>query len=339
MFENARQPRCRLCHAANAMATHAETQDYIEALPARAAEWAQQVTHAAEKPAQVSKLARGLGIFSLGLGLAETIAPRQVGRLVGTRNHGWLVRSYGMREIAAGAGILAQPATPAWLWARVVGDAVDVTTLAMALSSRRNEHGRTWFGIASVAGVAALDILCAVRLTRQQAPRTGRAEGSIIINRSPEEVYSFCQNLDNLPRFLKYVRQVRSVGERRLHWLAQPDGATRVEWDSEILDEIPNRRVSWRSAPGSAIEHSGSMELQPVPGNRGTIVRVQVDYGNAPAAMAAKIAGLVGKDPAQMLYKDLRRLKQVIEIGYVLTTHGQSAGRRHSTTWLDNIAR
>ena len=71
------------------------------------------------------KLARGLGWFSIGLGLAELIAPRSIARISGTRNHSSLVRSYGLREIAAGVGILATSRPAPWLWARVAGECCD----------------------------------------------------------------------------------------------------------------------------------------------------------------------------------------------------------------------
>ena len=88
---------------------------------------------------RASKLANFLGWFSIALGLAEFFAPRRVGRMVGVEGNGSLLQAYGLREFFAGVGILASRRKAPWLWARVVGDALDLATLAPGLYSiRRN---------------------------------------------------------------------------------------------------------------------------------------------------------------------------------------------------------
>jgi uncharacterized membrane protein len=288
------------------------------------------------------RMAQGLGIFSIGLGLAEAIAPGAVADLVGTRNHSPMIRGYGVRELAAGAGILSDPSNAAWVWARVAGDALDLASLGSALSSRRNDRGRALFGLVSVAGVTTLDILCAISLTRKPAFSLRgpmRAESSIIINKPVDEVYRFWKDFENLPRFLGYVSSVRTTGDRKTHWVAQGPGNTTIEWDAEIVNDLPNQRITWRSLPGAHVSNTGSVEFEPAPGNRGTIVRVQIDYGTRAHGIGAAVAALGGRSPEQMIYKDLRRLKQVLETGEVLRTEGQPSGRRSGATWLDNIAR
>lgn len=112
------------------------------------------------------RLVKGLGWFSLGLGLAELVSPENIARITGTRANKRLIRSYGLREIGAGVGILAAQSPGRWLWARVAGDAVDLATLGKA--ARRRKMGKAIFAIASVAGVTALDIVCAARSRRQR---------------------------------------------------------------------------------------------------------------------------------------------------------------------------
>ena len=111
------------------------------------------------------RLAKGLGWFSLALGLTELIEPRVVAWLAGTKNHSSLIRAYGLREIAAGAGILGTDRRAGWLWSRVAGDAIDLASLVQVLASQRRGRGRAAFSIAAVAGVTALDVLCARRLS------------------------------------------------------------------------------------------------------------------------------------------------------------------------------
>ena len=91
------------------------------------------------------RLANGLGWFSIGLGLAEVVTPGTVANLIGVQDddkNRSLLRFYGMRELAAGVGILSQPQAPGWVWSRVAGDLMDLATLARAMRSDRSEETR-----------------------------------------------------------------------------------------------------------------------------------------------------------------------------------------------------
>ena len=285
------------------------------------------------------KVARGLGWFSIALGAAEVIVPGAIARICGSRNHKTLIRSYGARELAAGVGLLTTGRPGPWLWARFAGDMADLASLGAVAGSPENDRGRAAFAIANVAAVTVLDFLCAERQTRADSRYGARAEASMMVNRSPEECYRFWRNFENFPRFMRYLSSVRVTGDRQSHWVMQMPEGGRFEWDAEIDDDAPNERISWRSLPGSTVSHSGSVEFEAAPGGRGTIVRVQIDYGNLAHAIGAAAATLLGRDPEQIVRKELRRFKQVVEVGEVITTKGHSAGRRSGATWLDRIAR
>src|SRR4051812_1983365 len=80
-------------------------------------------------------VARGLAWFSLGLGLAELVSPSRLARGIGLRDTfptRATLRGYGLREASAGLGILGAPASPTWVWARVLGDAADLASLGSA---------------------------------------------------------------------------------------------------------------------------------------------------------------------------------------------------------------
>lgn len=109
-----------------------------------------------------------LGYFSIGLGLAEVLAPRAVARLTGVRQLG-LLQAYGLRELAAGLGILNTARPDDWLWSRVAGDALDLVTLARSLGTANNrERGCTLTSLLAVAGVTALDIVAAAHHSRRR---------------------------------------------------------------------------------------------------------------------------------------------------------------------------
>jgi hypothetical protein len=126
------------------------------------------VSASPSRPATVPHMtARGLGWFSIGLGLAEFLMPRTMARVVGMPGRSTLLRVYGLREIATGIGILTSRDPSPWLWGRVAGDAVDAATLAAHATPDNPRAGHALAAIAAVGGVAAVDITCARALQAQ----------------------------------------------------------------------------------------------------------------------------------------------------------------------------
>jgi hypothetical protein len=106
------------------------------------------------------RLARGLGWFSIGLGLAELLAPRRFTAFLGMRGREPLVRAFGAREIASGILSLSID-KQAGLWARVAGDAVDLLTLYQAHRPGHRKRANVVIAMTVVGGIAALDLLAA----------------------------------------------------------------------------------------------------------------------------------------------------------------------------------
>lgn len=104
------------------------------------------------------RLARALGWFSIGLGVAQMLAPRRMTRALGMRGQEGLMRAYGAREVAS--GVLALSVDPSvGLRSRMVGDAVDAATLIAALRPGNPKRDNVMLALAMVAGVTMLDIL------------------------------------------------------------------------------------------------------------------------------------------------------------------------------------
>ena len=102
-----------------------ESTDVVE----RREDWSERAARS-EKEGAVG-LSKALGWFSIALGVAELAAPGGVARLIGVHDsddNRRLLQAFGLRELAAGIGILAQPDRPAWLWARVGGDVLDLAS-------------------------------------------------------------------------------------------------------------------------------------------------------------------------------------------------------------------
>jgi uncharacterized membrane protein len=263
------------------------------------------------------QLARGLGWFSIGLGLAELLAPSTVSRLVGIRRHRTLLRTFGAREIAAGITILMQQKPAAGVWSRVAGDALDLTALGFAFASPWSKKNRLAIATASVAGVTALDFICAQKLSLEKDGRAVRTK-SITVNRSPEEVYRFWHDFENLPRFMTHLESVRMTGGNRSHWVAKAPGGKTVEWDAIITEDKPGEKIAWKSVEGSDIENSGWVMFRPAPGGRGTEVHVYVEYNPPAGILGVGIAKLFGEEVGEQIKGDLYRFKQVIETGEVV---------------------
>jgi hypothetical protein len=110
----------------------------------------------------LKSLAIPLGWFSIGLGLAELIAPRRIAEAHGAPLAKPLVQGFGAREIAAGIGILAAPASSAGLWARAAGDVLDIGAAGAAAAQAKGRARMIALGtLAFVTGALAIDLLVA----------------------------------------------------------------------------------------------------------------------------------------------------------------------------------
>jgi uncharacterized membrane protein len=266
-------------------------------------------------------VARGLGWFSLGLGLAEILSPRTVARLVGVRDGlaaRWIVRALGLRELAAGVGLLAQPRRAGWLWARASGDVIDLALLGSALLSTRTKPLRTGVAITAVVGITALD-----GWAGQQALECDPApvRRTISIRKPPQEVFAFWRELTSLPRFMKRIEEVEILDARRSRWRARgPSGAT-ISWEAEITRERPGELLEWKSADPGALHHEGAVRFTRAPDGRSTEVHVSLIYGpdrGAWAALKSIVAPLSDAALGVQLETDLGRFKQLLETGHIM---------------------
>jgi uncharacterized membrane protein len=279
------------------------------------------------------KLALGLGWFSIGLGLAEILVPGELAKLIGVRNRPAIFAALGARELLNGVGILARRRPAGWLWSRVAGDVMDLSLLGVAFTERRSDKARVEGAAAAVAGVLVADVIAAVRNSGSSRPIT--VEKVIAIDRPAEELYRYWRQFENLPKFMRHLESVRTIGQNRSHWTARGPAGSRVEWEAELVDDRAGELISWRSLPGADVDNSGSVRFERAPGGRGTFVRVKMQYTPPGGLFGASIAKLLGEEPHVQVQRDLYRFKQVMETGHVVTTEGQPAGRSSSTSDYD----
>jgi uncharacterized membrane protein len=276
-------------------------------------------TQALGRRATSERRSRALGYFSLALGVAQVAAPDKLSELIGVRKTPYfrgLLRTLGLREVASGLAILSQPSAAGPLWARVVGDVVDLALLGTALKNGEGSRSRLALAAAGVAAVTLLDAQSAARLSRnptiQKVVEPIHVVRSITINRSPEVVYHFWRDLENLPRFMAHLEAVKDDGETS-SWRAKAPAGTSVEWRAEITQDVPNEKLAWRSLEGASVPNRGAVCFKQAPGGRGTVVIVELKYDPPGGALSGLLAKLFGEEPGQQIAGDLRRLKQVLE--------------------------
>lgn len=279
------------------------------------------------------KLSKALGWFSIGLGLAQITAPGRVAGLIGLDDDGTsrkVMRAIGVREIAAGVGILAQPSTPGWLWARVAGDVMDLALLGTALRSDEHQRSRLLAAGAAVAGVAALDAFTGARLRQDKSGSAldTTVRKSITVSASREDVYRFWRDFENLPRFMKHLESVTVLGDDRSLWRATAPAGKTVEWTAELTEDQPNELIAWRSIEGSDVHNEGRVQFLDALGDRGTEIHVEMRYDPPAGAVGKAIAKLFIEEPGQQIAGDLRRFKQVMELGEVVRSEATYKGQR-----------
>ncbi len=134
-------------------------------------------------PVPLNPIVQGLALFSIGLGLAELLKPRQVSRSAGMTDNDTLLRGYGLREIATGIGLLVARNPKPWLWGRVAGDVLDVATVVSTADT--SKPTRLGGSFAALLGVGLLDLYAAIQASRSMFPaRTYQNSGRDYSRRS-----------------------------------------------------------------------------------------------------------------------------------------------------------
>jgi uncharacterized membrane protein len=147
------------------------------------------------------------------------------------------------------------------------------------------------------------------------------------IRKPASEVYVFWRRLENLPTFMAHVDEVRSTGERTSHWSASAPFGQSVQWDAEIVEDVPDEKISWRSTSDADVPNTGTLFLVPAPDGVSTEVHLLMTYDIPGGELGKAVAKYFGEEPHQQLDDDLRRLKQVLETGEVVRSDGAPWGK------------
>jgi uncharacterized membrane protein len=153
-----------------------------------------------------------------------------------------------------------------------------------------------------------------------------QVEEAVTVNRPAADLFQFWRNLENLPRFMQHLDSVTVISDTESRWRARGPHGRPIEWTAEIINEIPNELIAWKSLNGSDVVSAGSVHFDEAGADRGTRIRVRLQYSPPGGKIGTAVAKLLGRDAASEIREDLRRFKQLVEAGEVATTNGQSRG-------------
>ncbi|WP_137174398.1 SRPBCC family protein [Massilia sp. HP4] len=185
--------------------------------------------------------------------------------------------------------------------------------------------------VAALLGLGALAVLLRSdrgrhlvdSLRQRGAASQVDVENSIHIDASPREVFDAWSEVENFPRFMSHVTEVRDLGHRRSHWVVRGPGGLEYAWNAVMTEQSRPDRLSWRSEPGSEIEQEGTVTF--APSGNGTRVTVRMSYSPPAGALGHGIARMLGADPQRQMDDDLARMKEFIERGGAHYAGHQSA--------------
>lgn len=147
---------------------------------------------------------------------------------------------------------------------------------------------------------------------------------SVLIQSDPETLYRLWRDVEKAPLWQEQIIEVRRTGEKTSHWVMKSNEKN-IEWDSEILNDQPGKRITWRSI-GGELENAGEVIFEPVPGNRGTqVIELQQFWMSKLESLWKTI---VDRNPKQGVIESLRNFKALAETGEIPRTEPQPHGPR-----------
>ncbi|MES2763498.1 MAG: SRPBCC family protein [Bacteroidota bacterium] len=140
---------------------------------------------------------------------------------------------------------------------------------------------------------------------------------SVIVERPRQEVYEFWRQLDNLPVFMKHLRSVIMIDSMTSDWeLKVPGNIASVNWTSEIISDVRNEYIAWKSIEGSMIENAGVVQfIDMLEG--GTGIYVDISYKAPLGRVGEGLGKLLKPDLELLIKKDIEGLKKYLETGEV----------------------
>lgn len=140
-----------------------------------------------------------------------------------------------------------------------------------------------------------------------------KIERSIAVNRAPEELYAIWRNPENLPRFMDWLERVEPIDTWHARWIARGPGGTRIEWVAEVINDVPNSLLAWKSVEEADIKNAGSVHFRRTSDGLGTEVRIVLEWLPPGGRAGMIVARLLGTAPDHRIQQGLERFKAFAE--------------------------
>lgn len=142
-----------------------------------------------------------------------------------------------------------------------------------------------------------------------------RVEETVLIELPARELYDFWRRLETLPQFMSHVKEITVLTPTRSRWRVRAPAGNLLTWEAEIINDVAGELIAWRSLPGSAIQHAGSVHFDQRAG--ATEVRVELEYAPPARYIGASLARIFGENPQRQIKEDLQRFKSIAERGEI----------------------
>lgn len=166
-------------------------------------------------------------------------------------------------------------------------------------------------------GVTGRNLVAGLRRSQPPLaePQGVHIKQSLTINRSPEEVYAFWRDLENLARYMPNVRSVQRHGHGRSHWVVKGPRGTVLKWDAQIAFERANEMIAWHTLPGGNVAHRGYVQFTPSSDNRSVEVQVALEYWPPGGEIGRLLGSLLSNVAEQRVYEQMCCFKNILEAG------------------------
>jgi len=198
-------------------------------------------------------------------------------------------------------------------WSPARRSAVGAAGAALALAGWRS--GNRALGAVGLAlatrGLTGLPLRALVGIGSRRP--AFEVDKSLYVVARPEDVFAFWQAMEQFPRFMTHVREVRKLSDRRYRWTVEGPGTLPISWEAEVTALVPGELIAWRSVEEGPVRTSGVVQFDPE--GPGTRVQVRMKYWPPAGAIGHALARLFGANPRKQMDDDLLRFKSLLEQG------------------------
>lgn len=202
-------------------------------------------------------------------------------------------------------------------WSPAPRAAAGATATAMILGAFGSRRSPIAYALAA-GGAALLARTIANVPLRDLMGLEETEQGDVLVQKTfdvyadPDEVYGYWRALEQWPRYMSHVREIQRTDPTHYHWIVDGPAGIPIEWDAEIVDDVPRERIAWRTVEGSMVSSSGVVRFEPS-AYGGTRVHIRMGYHPPASALGHTVAKIFGRDPKHQIDDDIVRFKRFIE--------------------------